>query len=135
MMFNPKESIDLHGFTGPYIQYVYARIQSILRKATDKAGLTPGHRPPLLPEEKELLQQIYKRDDILISAAENLSPALMANYVYETARIFNKFYDKCPVLKEPDAGIRQFRLLLLEQTAECIAQSCHLLGIEMPERM
>jgi arginyl-tRNA synthetase len=135
MMFNPEESIDLHGFTGPYIQYVYARIQSILRKATDEASLPANAMPALVQEEKELLQQIYKRNDILNAAAENLSPALIANYVYETARVFNKFYDKCPVLKEANADVRKVRLLLLEQTSLCLWNCCALLGIEMPERM
>jgi arginyl-tRNA synthetase len=135
MLFNPEESIDLHGFTGTYIQYVYARIRSILRKATENAALPVGDMEPLMEEEMELLQQLYKRNEILAAASENLSPALLANYIYETARTFNKFYDKCPVLREPDTDILKFRLLLLQHTAECLSRSCALLGIELPEKM
>src|SRR5436190_12228741 len=93
MLFNPQESIDLHGFTGPFIQYSYARIRSILRKA-EASGLhmveeSTGEGIHIHPEEKELLRLLYKKDMVLAEAERDLSPAVLANYVYELAKTFN----------------------------------------------
>ena len=137
MMFNPEESIDFQGFTGPFIQYTYARIQSILRKAGDRPKLNESifSAYEIWPEEREVLQLIYKRNEILEAAENQYSPALLANYAYDLAKTYNKFYHERQVLNEPDEQARLFRLQLSQHTANCISQTLILLGIEMPERM
>jgi len=140
MMFNPNESIDFLGFTGPFIQYTYTRIKSIFRKAeTDGVVVSQsplrGSKNPIHSLERELLQLLYSKDAILKDSETNLSPALMANYVYELAKTYNKFYHDHKVLAEPDADIRNFRLMLSQKTGEVILAGMGLLGIEMPEKM
>ncbi|MGZ5244156.1 MAG: arginine--tRNA ligase, partial [Bacteroidia bacterium] len=137
MMFNPEESIDFQGFTGPFIQYTYARIQSILRKAGDRPKLNESifTAYEIWPEEREVLQLIYKRNEILEAAENQYSPALLANYAYDLAKTYNKFYHERQVLNEPDEQARLFRLQLSQHTANCISQTLRLLGIEMPEKM
>jgi arginyl-tRNA synthetase len=137
MLFNPEESIDFQGFTGPFIQYTYARICSIARKAgVDAApGFDINLDYKLKPEERELLQLIYRHDAVLESAEKEYSPALLANYAYELAKSYNKFYHEHQVLNEPDAGARAFRLTLTLCVGDCIRETTRLLGIEMPERM
>lgn len=135
MLFNPEESIDFQGFTGPFVQYTYARIKSILRKADAEIEYNPSAETTLKPEEKDLLQLIYKKDDILHEAENGLSPAVLANYAYDLAKSYNKFYHEHSVLNEPNEEIKAFRLALSEKTAQMIKETMLLLGIEVPERM
>lgn len=134
MLFNPAESIDLQGNTGPFIQYTHARIRSILRKA----GTLPssGEFPSTLHvKERELIKTINGFTAAVHEAADNYSPAVVANYCYDLAKTFNQFYDACPVLKEQDAAARLFRLQLCKEVAEVIRRGMQLLGITVPERM
>ncbi|HNW70147.1 MAG TPA: arginine--tRNA ligase [Bacteroidales bacterium] len=136
MMFNPKESIDFDGNTGPFIQYTHARIRSLLRKSGKMAheftftGITD-----LLEEERELLLLCYDFGRILALAAEELSPAQIANYVYELAKQYNQFYQRIPVLKEENMDLVNFRLALSNFSAVIIKNCMNLLGVEVPERM
>lgn len=137
MLFDPKESIDFNGNTGPFIQYTYARIQSILRKAAD-AGIQVSNQfetgIDIDDKEIQLIKLIYKYPQIVEEAGEALSPALIANYAYELAKEFNQFYHDYPIMKA-DEQMRSFRLLLAKLTGEVIESSMALLGIEVPERM
>ncbi|HEY6160902.1 MAG TPA: arginine--tRNA ligase, partial [Bacteroidia bacterium] len=141
MLFNPKESIDLNGNTGPFIQYTYARIQSILRKV-GPAGM-PGtdtvnwklEGSSVEEKEKSVLKWIYDFPAVVKEAGANYSPAVIANYVYELARHYNQFYHDVQILKEGDEQKRNFRLALSHRTAEVIKNAMALLGIEVPERM
>ena len=134
MLFNPKESIDFNGNTGPFLQYTYARIRSIERKAAE-AGL-PG-AAPVLPEEKEcsLISRIAEFPDVVAEAGRTYSPALIANYCYDLAKEYNQFYHDYPVLREPDGSRRALRLLISSVTARTLRSAASLLGMEMPERM
>ncbi len=135
MLFDPKESIDFNGNTGPFIQYSYARIQSIFRKASElNLNISDSET---VPSEKELklLKVIYRFPSVVADAGKNLSPAMIANYVYELSKEFNQFYHECPILKEEDQGLRNLRLHLSEQTGKIIKKSMNLLGIDVPERM
>jgi arginyl-tRNA synthetase len=136
MVFNPKESIDFNGNTGPFLQYTYARIKSLLRKA-DVLETTYSFRTDLviLNEEKELLKLVYEFPQVVNEAGAKYSPAIVANYIYEIAKAYNHFYQKIPVLKETDKELGSFRLILSEFTGEIIKKSLALLGIEVPERM
>lgn len=133
IVFNPKESIDLQGNTGPFIQYTYARIQSILRKC----GQAPGEisTDSLLPLEKELVVLHDQYPSVIQKAAETYSPADVANYLYALAKTFNKFYAEHPVLKAETAGKEALRIVLLTLTASILQHGLRLLGIEAPERM
>lgn len=137
MLFNPEESIDFQGFTGPFIQYTYARIRSIARKAGDSINnsFEVNLDYSLKPEERELLQLLYRHNAVLTSAESEYSPALLANYAYELAKSYNKFYHEHQVLNEPDANAKAFRLALTLCVGDCIRETTALLGIEMPERM
>lgn len=139
MLFDPKESIDFNGNTGPFIQYTYARIQSLLARARQD-----GHSPeaaeismnqPLHPLEKESIKRLYAFPETLIQAGEELSPALVANYVFDLARGFNQLYQELPVLKELDPGKIMLRLFISKFTGHVIRRSMKLLGIAVPERM
>lgn len=137
MMFNPKESIDFNGNTGPFIQYTYARIQSILRKAAE-AGMqlqSAGTGVPVSEKEQNLIKLIAKLPAVVQEAGENYSPALLANYSYELAKEFNQFYHDFSILKEEDTDVRNFRLLLAKICSEAIKNAMGMLGIGMPERM
>lgn len=137
MMFNPKESIDFNGNTGPFIQYTYARIQSVLRKAAE-AGIVPeaaGMNVPVSEKEQNLIKLIAKLPDVVREAGVTYSPALLANYAYELAKEFNQFYHDFSILKEEDAALKNFRLLLAQECAVAIRNAMGMLGIEMPERM
>ena len=138
MTFNPKESIDFNGNTGPFIQYSYARIQSILRKA-EAARIQSSHTVssnyPISEKEKSLIKLLHEYPQVVTLAAENLSPAQIANYVYELAKEFNQFYHELPILKEEDNDARNFRLELSKFIGFTIKSSLHLLGIDVVERM
>jgi len=137
MLFNPEESIDFNGNTGPFIQYTYARIQSVLRKAGD-AGITfPDQVPEMNINDKEssLIKILSTFPAVVKDAGENHSPALVANFVYELAKEFNQFYYQFSIMNEPDFQIRNFRLLLSRTIGETIKKGFLLLGIDVPERM
>ncbi len=134
--FNPKESIDFNGNTGPFIQYTYARIRSVLRKAADE-GLTEVSYAEVVPGEKEieLIQALSDFPTVVRNAGINYSPALIANYVYDLVKVYNQFYHDCSILKEDDPAKRSLRLELSRQTARVIQTGMQLLGIKVPERM
>ncbi|MEM9000013.1 MAG: arginine--tRNA ligase [Bacteroidota bacterium] len=135
ILFNPEESVDFQGNTGPFIQYTYARIQSILRKAEE---VTVGAFQDLMvlhPKEKELLKQLQLFPETVQLAAEGHSPALIANYIYNLVKEFNSFYQQVSILGEIDKDVRRFRVQLSRKVGEVIQVGFRLLGIEVPERM
>ncbi|HEU4497480.1 MAG TPA: arginine--tRNA ligase [Flavobacterium sp.] len=134
ILFNPEESVDFTGNTGPFIQYTYARIRSILRKAEFDFKEVP-ERIALHPKEKELLKQLELFPEAVQNAAENFSPALIANYAYELVREYNSFYQAVPILGADNEAEKIFRVQLSEKVAGVIASSFKLLGIDVPERM
>ena len=131
--FNPQESIDFQGNTGPFIQYTYARIQSILRKAGELPTLPSSG--DLHPKERELIKQLSLFASVVQQAADTYSPALIANYVYELVKEFNSFYQNVSILGEEDPVKRSLRIHLSRKVGEVIATGFDLLGIEVPERM
>lgn len=138
MLFNPEESIDFNGNTGPFIQYTHARIRSILRKATE-AGIihfdVSTHHTELHPKEKDLLKLIYQFPSVVLQAGDNRSPALIANYMYDLAKEFNQFYQAEPIFKEQNEDLRNFRLGLSAFTGRILRKAGGLLGMQMPEKM
>lgn len=134
MMFNPEESVDFAGNTGPFIQYTYARIQSILRKA-DFDFKSKVNEEFLHPKEKELIKQIALFPEVIQDAANNHSPALIANYTYELVKEYNSFYQTVSILGEENQSKKIFRVQLSNKVAETIKLAFKLLGIEVPERM
>lgn len=138
ILFDPKESVDFQGNTGPFIQYTYARIQSILRKADfDYSAYqhSPSKDSGLHPKERELLKQLQYFPETVELAAENYSPALIANYIYELVKAFNSFYQQVTILGESDQKTRMFRVQLAEQVGKVIQSAFGLLGIAVPDRM
>ena len=135
MLFNPKESIDFNGNTGPFLQYTYARINSLL----DKAGVTTPEavdgEMELNDKETALIQRIAAFPDVVKEAGDGYSPALIANYAYELAKEYNQFYHDCPILREEDDKRRSMRLLLSYVAARTLKDATALLGMEMPRRM
>lgn len=136
MLFNPEESIDFNGNTGPFIQYTYARIRSVLRKAQ------PQENPDSLenldsldPKELALIQRLMEYPAVVRQAGQDFSPAVLCNYAYALACDFNSFYHDCSILNEPDQQKRALRLLLSQTVARTICDAMSLLGIEVPERM
>lgn len=137
MLFNPEESIDFNGNTGPFIQYTYARIQSVLRKAADR-GIKVPSRSPLIdanPKEVELLKIINRFPYVVKESGDNHSPAIIANYIYELVKGFNQFYHDYSILNETDEQKRAFRIVLSKTVGKTIKNGFSLLGIEVPERM
>jgi arginyl-tRNA synthetase len=134
MLFNPEESVDFAGNTGPFIQYTYARIQSILRKANFDYSETITTLI-LHPKEKELLKMLEMYPSIIQNAANQLSPALVANYTYDLVKEYNSFYQTVPILPETDLTLKKFRVQLSQKVGETIKSAFSLLGIEVPERM
>ena len=138
MLFNPEESIDFNGNTGPFIQYTYARIRSILRKAAD-AGLDyhqlPEAVPALSTKEEEIVARVAEFAAVVRQAGQDYSPSVIANYCYDLTKEYNQFYHDYSVLREEDEAKRQFRLVLSANVAKVIRLGMSLLGIEMPERM
>lgn len=137
MLFNPEESIDFNGNTGPFIQYTHARIRSLFRKAAERGLAVSTDEIPqmILPKEKELIKLLHDFPVVVHEAAENLSPAQVANYVYDLAKEFNQFYQEVPVLKEEDRATIAFRLALAGFVGSVIKTSMNILGIEVPEKM
>ena len=135
MLFDPKESIDFNGNTGPFIQYTYARIQSIMRKAEGIDFHTKQIVSELLPKEVELVKRLNEFGEVVKQAGTELNPSLIASYAYDLGKQFNQFYHDHSILNEPDDAIRHQRLLLSYLTSEVLKNAVGLLGIEMPERM
>ena len=135
MLFDPSESIDFNGNTGPFIQYTHARIKSVLRKSGEDYNAVDIST--VAPNEKEtsLIQKLADFTDAVADAGRNYSPALIANYVYDLAKEYNQFYHDYSILKEQDKKVRAFRLLLSATVADVICRGMSLLGIEVPERM
>ncbi len=134
MLFNPAESIDFNGNTGPFIQYTYARIQSVLRKAEKEESLSTLNFQ-LSTKELDVIQRLTEYPAVVRNAGDNFSPAVICNYAYDLACDFNSFYHDLSILNEPDAAKRALRLLLAKNVAKVLASAMSLLGIEMPERM
>jgi arginyl-tRNA synthetase len=136
MMFNPEESVDFAGNTGPFIQYTYARIQSILRKAdfAFENGIT-SNEIEMHEKEKELIKQILLFPEVIQNAAANHSPALVANYTYELVKEFNSFYQQVSILGEENHDKKVFRVQLSKAVGNTIKNAFMLLGIDVPERM
>ncbi len=139
MLFNPAESIDFNGNTGPFIQYTHARIRSLISRGEER-GFKPGinfagNDPDLHPKEKQVIRMLYDFPGVVEEAGRNLSPAMIANYCYELAREYNQFYQDVPVLRETDEARIRFRLALSGFTASVLRRGMGLLGIEVPERM
>ncbi len=138
MVFNPEESIDFNGNTGPFIQYTYARIRSILRKAQD-AGIVLTEELPtgveISTKEEEIIQRLADFRGVIEAAGEDYSPSGIANYCYELVKLYNQFYHEFQILREEDAAKRNFRLILSRNVAKVVRLGMELLGIEMPERM
>lgn len=134
ILFDPEESVDFAGNTGPFIQYTYARIQSIIRKAnfdfTSPSGVEVLHE-----KEKELVKQLEFFPEVIQNAAQNHSPALIANYTYDLVKEYNSFYQAVSILGEEDLAKKTFRVQLSKKVADTIALAFQLLGIEVPERM
>lgn len=133
MLFNPAESIDFNGNTGPFIQYTYARIQSLLSKAGALQSETADIE--LNQSEKELIMQLTNFKTVVAKSAETLSPALVANYVYDLVKAYNSFYQNNPILNQEDENVKQFRLNISDITAKTIKKSLELLGIGTVNRM
>ena len=134
MLFNPAESIDFNGNTGPFIQYTYARIQSVLRKA-EARDLDISTSRDLEEKELALIQRLCEYPSIVRTAGDEFSPAVICNYAYALACDFNSFYHDLSILNEPDASKRALRLLLAKNVAKVLRAAMSLLGIEMPDRM
>jgi arginyl-tRNA synthetase len=138
MTFNPKESIDFNGNTGPFIQYTYARIKSVLRKAAEQGINLPNTLPTditISEKEENMIQLIADYAATVRDAGKDYSPALIANYVYELVKEYNQFYHDFSILREEDAKMKEFRLILSANVAKIIKSGMSLLGIEVPERM
>lgn len=137
MLFNPEESIDFNGNTGPFIQYTYARIQSVLRKAFDSGIDIPEVAPSFDSNAKEieLIKAVNRFPFVVREAGDNHSPAIVANYVYDLVKEFNQFYHDYSIMNEPDETVRSFRLVLARTVGQTIKNGFSLLGIEVPERM
>ncbi|PZU89323.1 MAG: arginine--tRNA ligase [Chryseobacterium sp.] len=134
MLFNPAESIDFNGNTGPFIQYTYARIQSLLDKANYSAkGLSDAYLPNV--GEKDLIMLLSEFKDVIAKASESLSPALVANYVYELVKSYNSFYQNNPILNQDDENAKQFRLQISDLAGKTIKKGLSLLGINVVNRM
>ncbi len=135
MLFNPKESIDFNGNTGPFLQYTYARVQSVLRRAGD--DFDPLYMPTAIPNEAEsdLIQKVADFPEVVKEAGRSYSPSLIANYCFELAKEYNRFYHDYSILKEENPAVRQLRLLLSYVVARTLKAGVALLGMEMPERM
>lgn len=135
IIFNPEESIDLHGHTGPFIQYTHARTCAVLRKAGEPDFSKTTYPQILQAEERELIIHIAEYENVLRSAADKYDPSEMANYLYQLAKLYNKFYHEQPILTAPTEAEKKFRLLLTQQTGRLIKKGMKLLGIDVPEKM
>lgn len=133
LVFDPGESIELNGNTGPFIQYAHARIKSLLAKAEDTPSLEGV--TAFLAEEKSIVKKLVEFENVVKEAGSNHSPALLANYTYELVKQYNHFYQSVTILKEENAHLRSMRLLLSQNVAKVVSASMKLLGVSVPERM
>ncbi len=133
MLFDPRESIDFNGNTGPFIQYTHARIRSVLRKGGEIAKTNAPEA--YLPEEIQLIKTLSDYPAVVAAAGANYAPSLVASYAYDLAKLYNSYYHDHSILREEDPAVRAFRLRLSEQVAITIKKAMHLLGITVPERM
>lgn len=133
MIFNPEESIDLHGFTATSIQYTHARIRSVLRNENAKPSDPPTL--PLTVLEKELVILLEKYPTVIEDACQEMNPSLLAVYAYEVAKKFNSFYDAHSILKAESIEKKELRLKISQMTANVIASAMQLLGINVPQKM
>ena len=134
MAFNPKESIDLNGHTGPFIQYGYARIKSLLQRSSsfDDFDL---NAISLSEKEMDVVKVLSSFPSVLNHAASEFSPSILANYLFNLVKSYNSFYQESPVIREEDENIKGFRLQLSDLTSSVLSKGMNILGIEMPERM
>ena len=140
MLFDPRESIDFNGNTGPFIQYTHARIRSVLRKAQEAGGAFDGAPDAgvygsFVADEVELVKMLTDYPAVVASAGENFAPSIIAAYAYDLAKLFNGYYHDHSILREEDAAVRRMRLQLAEQVARVLRAAMGLLGIDVPERM
>ena len=138
MLFNPEESIDFNGNTGPFIQYTYARIRSVLRKAAEQGLNVEAGLPAdvaISTKEEELIQHLAQFAEVVRTAGQDYSPSVIANYCYDLVKEYNQFYHDFSILKEEDEAKKMFRLVLSKNVAKVVRLGMGLLGIEMPERM
>ncbi|MFD1770178.1 arginine--tRNA ligase [Sphingobacterium suaedae] len=135
LLFDPNESVDFQGHTGPFIQYTHARIKSVLRKAPFDERVPLGNPQALSVFEQDLIQTLANFPSVVEASAKEFSPAQLANYAYEVAKSYNKFYHEESILKSEDAEVKNFRLHLSAAAARILAKSMRLLGIHVPERM
>jgi arginyl-tRNA synthetase len=135
MVFNPKESIDFNGNTGPFIQYTYARIRSVIRKAQDIMPASLNINTAISDKEESLIQHAAAFSAAVKEAGSEYSPAVIANYIYDLAKEYNQFYHDCPILRETDTDLRAVRLVLSSNVGKIIASGMKLLGIDVPEKM
>jgi arginyl-tRNA synthetase len=139
MLFDPRESIDFNGNTGPFIQYTHARIKSILRKADEKGVphtlAAVKSESALTPKEVRIIKLLNTFPAKVAEAGAAHSPALIANYAYELAKEFNQYYHDTPILREENQELLQYRLVLVETIAKVLSKAMSILGITLPERM
>ncbi|MFA6812800.1 MAG: DALR anticodon-binding domain-containing protein, partial [Bacteroidaceae bacterium] len=138
MTFNPKESIDFNGNTGPFIQYTYARIQSVLRKAEESGIIIPKELPTsveLNEKEENLIQSVANFAVVVKQAGDDYSPSDIANYIYDLVKEFNQFYHDYSILHEENDAVKIFRIVLSSNVAKVVSLGMGLLGIDVPDRM
>jgi arginyl-tRNA synthetase len=135
MTFDPKESVDMQGQTGPYIQNAFVRIKSVLRKAGSFDAELAKNYLNFVSEEKELIQQLYQYPGIIRESALQYDPSAIANFAYALAKNYHRFYHEHSILKADDASMRSFRLCLSQSVGNVLLHSMDLLGIEMPDKM
>jgi arginyl-tRNA synthetase len=133
MLFNPEESVDFNGNTGPFIQYAHARISSLLRAAQPES--LNFKEVNITPQEKNIIKHLLEFPNIVSEAGKEYNPALIANYTYDLVKMYNHFYQSHPILKNVDSETQNFRLLLSQETGKIIRNAMKLLGIKVPERM
>ena len=135
MVFNPEESIELQGQTGPYIQYAYVRAHGLRHKAPQLDLSDASQYKALRNEERDIIKRLVRYPDTVREAADKMDPSIIAAYAYNLAKAFNKFWHECPILTAPEPGAREFRFQLSTRVADRLREAMDLLGIEMPERM
>lgn len=135
MLFNPEESVDFQGNTGPFIQYTHARIQSLLRKAEEMNVATTGNYTELISQERDLIKAVLSFPEIVLEAAKDKAPSVIANYTYDLVKMYNAFYQQVSILNDEDAAAVSFRVDLSRKTAAVVKNAMSLLGIEVPNRM
>ncbi len=138
MLFNPRESIDFDGNTGPFIQYTYTRIRSVFRKAAEMEVSMPGSvqtNIQLNDKEKNLIRLVHEFPAIVSESGNTYNPSLIANFIYDLVREYNQFYHEYSILKEENPDVRDLRLVLSRIVSDVARNGMELLGIEMPERM